>query len=240
MSLLPYAPAFRDLEAREQDALLERLYGAHDLVDLAAEDRDFLRSAIMQIANGAAESELPGSTGDFGRIDDAVDSGDDELIERVLDTVGRAGYPLSADEAQTVAAESQQYAELRERRPRGTAANFKPGGGAIWPYQPRWRADLANEEPLGTGPFTLLLVLRVHPDGTLDVCRTVDVPYSPNYERRETGALASPRAFIASHTPTQVWMRVDPSRDNIFPHGDTDDVYPASELRRLLERLHLA
>ena len=67
LGLLPYAPSFRSLRPDEQDALLSRLYAAYDSSDLSVDDALFVREAAMEIANGAAERELPGSTGDFGR-----------------------------------------------------------------------------------------------------------------------------------------------------------------------------
>ena len=238
LSILPYAPAFRGLRPAEQDALMTRLYAAHDLCELSPHDRAFMREAALQIADGAAEQELPGSTGDYGLIDDAVDSGDDDLIERVLDTVGRGAYPLTADEASALAEESEQYAEAMAMRPSYDSSDFAPGKGAIWHHEARWTCGApSDDQQLGTGPFTALLVLRLHPDGTLDVCRLNDVPLSPKHERAATGTLPYPAAFIGLHTPVQVWLGLHPARRNVHPYDGVD--YPAPELERLLTRLHL-
>lgn len=238
LRLLPYSPAFRALRPDEQDALLCRLYAAFDLSDLSPEDRLFVRDAVMEIANGAAEHELPGSTGDFGRIDEAVDSEDEDLIERVLDSVDRKDQPLTPDEADLLVAECNQYSEERVRRLNYVRGEFVPGQGAIWHREPPLAyGPTPDDLQPGVDSFTVLLVLRVHPAGTIDVCRLADVPTSPEHVRATTKEVPPPFTYISQHVPTLVWLGVNPQQCNIHPHGNVG--YPEAELRKLLARLHL-
>ncbi|MCR6033620.1 hypothetical protein GGQ22_19620 [Nocardioides sp. zg-579] len=242
LSLLRYAPSFKALDAGHQDSLLKRLYAVHDACELSRSDRSFLRASMMEVAGGAVKSELPGSEVDWGLMDEAVDSEDDDFIEGVLDRIGStAEFPLTEADARWIASEAKGYADSARTRPVLTAADFVPGMGAIWHYETPWPDGPStgdNDREVGTGPFTALLVLRVHAtDGTLDVCLMKDAPYSPEHERLERGDVPPARAFIGLNTPTQVWLGLDPAKQNIHP--DFGNAYEPTQLASLLKRLHL-
>lgn len=234
LMILPYAPAFRALEGADQDRLLRRLYSVHDLCELCEDDRAFVRRAALEVAN--APDELPGSRIDYHEIDAAMYSGDDDTIERMLDRIGLTREEQSEPDLDQIAQESAEFAERHAEQPAYDLSEFRAGTGAIWHYQKRWSSGPPSED-LGTGPFTVLLVLRVHPDGALDVCRLEDVPPSPEYERAQTGSLPRPETFIGAHTPVQTWLRVEPKRWSIFPYPAFE--YPTSEFQKLIARLHL-
>ena len=196
---------------------------------------------MMEVAGGAARSELPSSEVDWGLMDEAVDSDDDDFIEGVLDGIGHtAELPLTEADAQWMASEAKDYADSARTRPVLTAADFVPGMGAIWHYETPWLDGAStgdNTREVGTGPFTALLVLRIHADGTLDVCLLNDVPYSPEYERSTSGDVPSGSAFVGVNTPTKVWLGLDPAKQNIHPYFG--NAYEPTQLANLLKRLHL-
>lgn len=243
MSLLRYAPSFKALDAGRQDLLLARLYAVHDACELSRSDRSILRAAMMEVAGGAVESELPGAEVDWQLFDKAVDSEDDDFIEGVLDRIGQtAELPLTEADAQWIASDADDYADAARSRPVLKAADFVPGMGAVWHYETPWPdgpSTRDNSGEVGTGPFTALLVLRVHAaDGTLDVCLLNDVPYSPEHERLTRGDVPPASSFIGLNTPTQVWLGLDPAKQNIHPYFG--NAYEPTQLASLLKRLHLA
>ena len=166
-------------------------------------------------------------------IDDAVDSEDDDLIERVLDAVNRTYQPLTPDEADFLAAECAEYSEERVRRLSYDRGEFVAGQGAIWHREPPLSYGPSPDDlQPGIDSFALLLVLRVHPSGTIDVCRYEDVPTSPEHVRATTEDMPHPFTFISQQLPTLVWLGLDPRRWNVHPHPGVD--YPEAELRKLL------
>jgi len=81
----------------EQDALKERLIDASTLADLSAGDRQLLRDGVFAVSAGNVPGMFadPLEQGDWAAIDAAIDSEDDDALERALDTVGR-GYGVAA------------------------------------------------------------------------------------------------------------------------------------------------
>jgi hypothetical protein len=83
------SPTWMAMVAEQQDELDRRVIAAEEFADLSAEDQDLIRRGELEVSAGLSPRfQDPSTWGDWTAIEQAMDSGDNEALDRALEMVG--------------------------------------------------------------------------------------------------------------------------------------------------------